>query len=184
MLGIIRKDFKYKIIDNFFSKEELDLLDKYCHIKHKDNRKSFDSVQNNNMDTYFFADPLMEGLMVTKHSLMEKETGLTLFPTYSYWRMYTYNAELIKHRDRPSCEISVTAMIGSDGTEWPIYMDGKAYNLTPGQAMIYLGCELEHWREPFTGDWHAQTFIHYVDANGPNAEFKLDKRLYIGQTFS
>jgi hypothetical protein len=75
-------------------------------------------------------------------------------------------------------------MIGSDGTEWPIYMDGKAYNLTPGQAMIYLGCELEHWREPFTGDWHAQTFIHYVDANGPNAEFKFDKRLYIGQTFS
>jgi len=81
MLGIIKKDFKYKIVDNFFSKEELNLLDKYCHIKHKDNRKNFDSVQSNNMDTYFFADPLMEGLMVTKHSLMEKETGLNLFPT-------------------------------------------------------------------------------------------------------
>jgi hypothetical protein len=39
-------------------------------------------------------------------------------------------------------------------------------NLEPGDAAIYSGCEIEHWREEFKGDWHAQTFLHYVDKNG------------------
>ena len=122
--------------------------------------------------------------MIQKQSLMQEETNLKLLPTYSFWRMYTYGAELVKHKDRPSCEVSVTAMIGSDGTRWPIYMDGKPYNLTPGQAMIYLGCEVEHWREPFTGDWQAQTFMHYVDENGAYVDYKWDRRSFIGQTNS
>jgi hypothetical protein len=71
----------------------------------------------------------MESLMVNKLELMQKETGLELFPTYAFWRMYTLHADLKKHKDRPSCEISVTVMIGSDGTPWPIYMDGTEINL-------------------------------------------------------
>ena len=65
-------------------------------------------------------------------------------------------------------------MLGSDGTQWPIYMDGKSVDLNPGDACIYLGCELEHWREPFEGDWHLQTFLHYVDQNGPHTAYKYD----------
>ena len=38
-------------------------------------------------------------------------------------------------------------MIGSDGTKWPIYMDGTEMNMEPGDATIYLGCEIVHWRE-------------------------------------
>ena len=111
----------------------------------------------------------------------KKETGLELLPTYAFWRMYTLNADLKKHKDRPSCEISVTIMIGSDGTIWPIYMDGAELNLGPGDAAIYLGCEIEHWREEFKGDWQAQTFLHYVDKNGPNKEWVKDKRLMYGE---
>ena len=105
---------------------------------------------------------------------MEKETGLKLFPTYSFFRLYTLLSDLKKHSDRPSCEVSVTVMLGSDGTQWPIYMDGKPVDLNPGDACIYLGCELEHWREPFEGDWHLQTFLHYVDQNGPHTAYKYD----------
>jgi len=94
--------------------------------------------------------------------------------------LYTMFADLKKHRDRPSCEISVTVMLGSDGTKWPIYMDGTELNLEPGDAGIYLGCEVEHWREEFTGDWHAQTFLHYVDKNGPNRNHFKDGRLLYG----
>jgi len=53
--------------------------------------------------------------------------------------------------------------------------------LKPGQAVVYLGCELEHWRKEFEGDWHAQTFLHYVDANGDNKEWFLDKRKLLGE---
>jgi hypothetical protein len=94
--------------------------------------------------------------------------------------MYTVNADLKKHKDRPSCEVSVTVMIGSDGIKWPIYMEGTEINMEPGDAAIYLGCEIEHWREEFKGDWHAQTFLHYVDKNGRNKEWVKDKRMLYG----
>jgi hypothetical protein len=174
------KDFKYKLIKNFLTKEEIKLLNDYCRIKHRLNYSYFDFVQNNNGDTYFYGDPLMESLMVNKLELMQKETGLELLPTYAFWRMYTVNADLEKHKDRPSCEISVTVAIGSDGTPWPIYMDGTEINIEFGDAVIYLGCEIEHWREEFKGDWLAQTFLHYVDKNGANRKHFKDGRILYG----
>jgi hypothetical protein len=177
-MGTIR-DFKYKIIKNFLTQEEVKLLTDYCRIKHRLNFNFFDSGNNNN-DTYFYGDPLMESLMVNKLKFMEKETGLELLPTYAFWRMYSMFADLKKHKDRPSCEVSVTVMIGSDGNKWPIYMDGTEINMEAGDAAVYLGCEVEHWREEFKGDWHAQTFLHYVDKNGKNTEWFKDKRLLYG----
>jgi hypothetical protein len=104
---------------------------------------------------------------------MEKETGKKLLATYSYWRMYTKYSHLKKHKDRPSCEISVTVNVGSDGTDWPIIIEDNPIHLKTGDAAIYLGCELEHGREEFKGDWCAQTFLHYVDADGNNKRFIL-----------
>jgi hypothetical protein len=175
------KNFKFKLVKNFLTTEEIRLLTNYCRIRHRINFNSFDFTQNNNADTYFYADPLMESLMVSKLTLMQKETGLELLPTYAFWRMYSKLAELKKHKDRDACEISVTVMIGSDGTKWPIFMEGKELELSPGDGVIYLGRELEHWREEFKGDWHAQTFLHYVDAKGPHAHWFKDKRHLYGQ---
>jgi hypothetical protein len=176
------KDFKYKLIKNFLTREEIKLLTNYCRINHRLNSSlnAFDFDQNDNGDTYFYADPLMESLMLSKLGLMQKKTGLELLCTYAFWRMYTVNADLKKHTDRPSCEVSVTVMIGSDGTPWPIFMNGTGINMKPGDAVIYLGCEIEHWREEFKGDWHAQTFLHYVDKNGLNVEWAKDKRILYG----
>ena len=176
------KDFKYKLIKNFLTKEEINLLKDYCRIKHRTNINSFDFHQNDNGDTYFYGDPVMESLMINKIKIMEKETGLELYPTYAFWRMYTMFADLKKHKDRPACEISVTVMIGSDETKWPIFMDGNQIELEPGDAVIYLGCELEHWREEFKGDWHAQCFLHYINKNGPYKEWAKDKRFLYGTT--
>jgi len=107
---------------------------------------------------------------------MEKESGLKLYPTYSFMRVYTFNSELKKHTDRESCEISVTIMLGSDGTKWPIYMDDNPIELSPGDACVYLGRDVKHFRKNFKGDWHSQIFLHYVDQNGIYKDFKYDKR--------
>lgn len=181
-MGIIGKDFKYKKIENFLSKEEIELLNLYCEMKHRVNLKDFNKNQISESipNSSFYGDPLMESLMLSKKSLVEKETGKKLLATYSYWRMYTKYSNLKKHKDRPSCEISATINIGSDGTDWPIYMEGDPIYLKPGDAAIYLGCELEHYREEFKGDWCAQTFIHYVDAEGANVSFEKDNRPYWG----
>ena len=45
---------------------------------------------------------------------------------------------------------------------------------------MYWGTDVLHSRKEFNGDYHIQTFLHYVDANGPYKEFAKDKRLNYG----
>jgi predicted 2-oxoglutarate/Fe(II)-dependent dioxygenase YbiX len=91
--------------------------------------------------------------------------------------------------------------LGFEGDVWPIYVgdyteagfgrevmiqDGSTKYLTNereikmnvGDAVLYRGMDKVHWREPYKeGKWQAQVFLHYVDADGPHAEWKYDKRL-------
>ena len=179
-MGVIGKDFKYTVVPNFLDQGEIDLLTQYTEIMHRTNTKNFDFHISEVGDTNCHGDPVFDSLLLTKKRIMEKTTGLKLLPTYSFWRMYTKYAILRKHKDRPACEISVTVHIGSDGTPWPIYMDGKPINTKPGDAAIYMGPVVEHFRERFMGDWHSQVFLHYVNAEGPHANEYRDGRAYWG----
>ena len=174
-------NYKYKLIKNFLTESELILLQKYVKIKHRTNNTDFDNAQIDTYDTSLYGDPIMDALLLAKKEKLEKEISLELLPTYSFWRLYTYAAELTKHTDRPSCEVSVTVMIGSCKTyEWPIFMDGTPITINEGDAVVYLGQEVEHYREEFKGDWHAQCFLHYVNKNGKNQEWEADKRPLYG----
>jgi len=91
-----------------------------------------------------------------------------LVPTYSYHRLYRSGDVLEKHKDRPACEISVSLPLGYEAPKlWPIFIEGSAIYLDVGDILIYKGCEVEHWREPFNGDHQAQLFLHYNDQKGP-----------------
>jgi predicted 2-oxoglutarate/Fe(II)-dependent dioxygenase YbiX len=141
-------------------------------------------------------DALLEQL--TPH--FEKVCGKKLYPTYSYARLYAPGDELKVHTDRPACEISATITLGYEGDVWPIYVgdytepgqgkevetfaDGTKYltnkreiRMNVGDAVLYRGIDKVHWREPYKeGKWQAQVFLHYVDVDGPHAEWKYDKR--------
>jgi predicted 2-oxoglutarate/Fe(II)-dependent dioxygenase YbiX len=112
----------------------------------------------------------------------EKALGKRLLPTYSYARLYKTGEKLKIHTDRESCEISATLTLGFDGEAWPIYMgdaDGKnasKISMNIGDVVLYRGMEKHHWRKKFKGNWQAQVFLHYVDADGPLKEWKFDKR--------
>ena len=134
-----------------------------------------------------YADPVMETLLVKVLPVMKKETGLDLCPTYSYARAYKNGDELTRHKDRPSCEISTTINLG--GEPWPIFLEpsgeegkpGTKVLLEVGDMLVYSGCELEHWREPFDGNICGQVFLHYNHVNGPFAEKnKFDGRPMLG----
>ena len=147
-----------------------------------------------------YADRVMETLLVDTIKVMQKKTGLRLVPTYSYCRLYKTGNILKRHKDRPSCEISTTLNLGGD--PWPILIDptgsdnvideyknihkpgapkGVEVNLKPGDMLIYSGCELEHWREPFKGKLCGQVFLHYNHADGRFAKTNLyDKRPMLG----
>lgn len=179
-MGTLKKDFKYKKIKNFLTVDEAKFLRRYTIMYHQNNIDNFDFRQNKNADTSCYSDFAMEALMIGKKELVEKESGLKVIPTYSYWRCYTKFADLKEHKDRPSCEVSVTCQISSCGTKWPIIIDENEIYLEDGDAVMYWGTDVLHSRKEFNGDYHIQTFLHYVDANGPYKEFAKDKRLNYG----
>ena len=151
-----------------------------------------------------YADWVMETLLMYMIPVMKAKTGMDLVPTYSYTRLYEKGNILHRHKDRPSCEISTTLHLGGD--EWPIFLDptgadnilsgretttvikpgapkGIQVDLKVGDMLIYSGCELEHWRDPFQGTVCSQVFLHYNHANGPFAKTNMfDKRPLLGIT--
>ncbi len=136
-----------------------------------------------------YGDPFMESLLLQLLPIVEEDTGLSLHPTYSYYRLYRPGDELEKHVDRPACEISLTINLGyhynakNKDYRWNIWVDNKEIITEPGDMVIYRGLELEHWREPFAvsrNSWQAQAFLHYVDVNGPYSMCQFDGRPAIG----
>jgi predicted 2-oxoglutarate/Fe(II)-dependent dioxygenase YbiX len=144
--------------------------------------------------------PVFDSLLEQLVPNFEYASGKRLYPTYAYARLYAPGEELKIHTDRPACEISATITLGFDGGVWPICMGdytevGKGREITTqggetkyltneseivmsaGDAVLYRGMDKVHWREPYKeGQWQAQVFLHYVDADGPHAEWKYDKR--------
>ena len=147
-----------------------------------------------------YGDIFMETLMMKVLPLMQQHTGMNLVPCYTYARIYKKGDILKRHKDRPSCEISTTLHLG--GEPWTIFLDPTGANyvvdeykqihkpnapkgipitLEVGDMLVYSGCDLEHWREPFEGEHCAQVFLHYNNIDGPfGTENKFDKRPLLG----
>ena len=171
-----------KIIKNFLTPEEAALLKYYTIFEHRNNATTFsnDFSQVKQGETAYYSNSITDAVLYSKLKKVNEETGVKCLPTYAYHRMYTYGGELEKHYDRPSCQISLTVNLGSDGTPWPIYVENIPYHLSPGDAVLYFGFDQLHWRDKFKGDWHSQLFLHYVDANGTFKMFNMDARDYYG----
>jgi hypothetical protein len=180
----------YVLVKGFLDPQSVATISKY--LENSINRYP-ENNQGGNTDNRdvsskisWYADPLME--IVLKNSLQDVETatGLELYPSYSFTRVYQKGDELKPHIDRPACEISVTCHIATKGKPWPIYMKapGKeptVHYLEPGDACVYRGCEVTHWRDKAVDtDINVQVMLHYVDKNGPNAAYKFDERRALG----
>ena len=47
--------------------------------------------------------------------------------------------------------------------------------------LVYLGCDLEHWREKFEGNECVQVFLHYNNSKTPDSDKNMfDKRVHLG----
>lgn len=129
---------------------------------------------------------------------IEKILGQQLYNTYYYDRFYFVGQRLFRHIDRDACEISLTYQISTNSNEpWGICFETpqgeeKYVNLQNGDAVLYKGCERDHWREPLKSKYgildrikrkifkhdddtyHHQIFFHYVLANGFRAHCASD----------
>lgn len=131
--------------------------------------------------------------------ILQDILGMELYNTYYYDRFYFAGQELKKHKDRDSCEISVSVQISKTSKEsWPFCLTtlkGKDVSIpmNNGDGLIYMGCDVEHWRDPlkkshstfrriknkllnkYDPDYHHQIFFHYVKANGFRSHYAFDR---------
>jgi alkylated DNA repair dioxygenase AlkB len=176
-------------VDGFIDPQTIAVVSQYLENKIKRGEWVEGPCQYDTTSKFaYYADPLIEVLLQASQQAVEEVTGKELIPTYSYSRVYQPGEALKPHVDRPSCEVSVTVNVATKGEFSPIYMQygdnfPEAHVLNPGDAVVYKGCQAMHWRNPLKEDqFNVQFMLHYVDKNGPNAEFAKDKRPAYGMS--
>ena len=172
-----------KFIPHFFA----DYLKIYFDtLKTNDKLQKGDAQVGNSLCTY--GDPAFDTFMLMSAPLISGAVGKQLFPTYTYARIYYKGSELLPHIDRDECEHSVSVFLGGEyDTLWPIWMLNKEVHKQPqmcalysGDAVVYQGNKVHHWRDGFEGTSHYQLFMHFVEADGKHKDKIYDTRPFIG----
>jgi hypothetical protein len=187
----MKNDFEnngYFIVKNFLDIDFVNFIQHYFFVRIKAGQYAKEDSQAP-LSRSFYGDPLMDSILDLSCDALSEISGFKLLPTYTYTRMYSMGDELHIHRDRPSCEISATlALAVPEGSNIsPIYFsqnedksDATEIILEPGDLCLYRGCDLYHWREPFTQKWYLQSFLHYINADGPYQDNIYDGREFLG----
>jgi hypothetical protein len=169
----------FLFVPNFISVEHAQALNQKFYKLEASGQYIKDDQAPNSPAIYNFK-PFLE-LLCQKTNEVTNLIEEQVLPTYTYARMYKNGEVLERHRDRPACEISLTLNIGGDAM-WGIGIqkpsgEEVSLDLKQGDAMLYLGCIADHWRDtPFSGQDYSQVFLHYVRSNGPCAWAYFDRR--------
>ena len=190
-------------INQFLPDQVLNICHSYSIIKYS-NLKNFDNDSQTGSLIGKYSDPLMETLMDMSTPVVEQAVGKSLWPTYSYFRIYDRGSDLRVHTDRESCEYTVALCLGADPIDQPYeifvgekdetsdykYFSNKGklerykieykFPMVPNNAVIFKGMDKIHWREICTHDYFITVFLHYVDKEGDFKEHKFDSRNSIG----
>ena len=139
--------------------------------------------------------PAMQAFLWALTPAMEAVTGVTLIPTYDYFRLYREGDICRVHRDRAACEHSLSMTLDySDDVVWPLDVgiegnDGpqdlftddfgpepsRSLAMEVGDAVAYRGVEHRHGRIiPNPNAWSAHLFLHWVGPGGPFADQAFD----------
>lgn len=151
---------------------------------------------------YSYRHPTVMGFHWGLSSRMVELTGKRLVPTYAYFRVYQQGDICTVHSDRQSCEHSFSMLLAySDDIVWPFEIDTQRYEfkdaceikaardfgaatkrevmLEPGDAILYQGTNYRHGRTmPNPNRWSAHLFLHWVDLDGPFAEWAFDRNQF------
>jgi hypothetical protein len=175
-IQIIQNNYLY--VPEFISLDDAQVL----HKEFKEHCNKFnlqgDHQAPNSASMYNFM-PFVR-LLVEKVPEATALLGEKVLPTYTYARVYRHGSVLDRHRDRPACEISFTLNLNKDAN-WPIWFQKPdrsetSIELNPGDAVLYLGCQADHWRTQFEGQEYTQLFMHYVRSYGAKSWAYFDKQ--------
>lgn len=187
------KRLGYSIIRNAISKEtaqllsiEFDMVRKVLCLEN-----GFDADYEPHTDEHlpnaftWYSAYCFDSLSFILQPKLEEVVGCKLYPRYTQSRIYYNGSCLTKHKDKEGNQFGVTICIDTFGNDWDFFL--KDYNdeevrvsLQEGDLCVFDGCNLEHWRNTFSGTKYMQSFLFYVDQDGEYSHLKYDTRPYMG----
>jgi hypothetical protein len=136
----------------------------------------------------FYADPLIEVLLLKCKEAVELATGKELLPTYSQVHVYQPDDRLQFHSKREAREISVVVQVAMKGHTTEVFLQNKknedaCFLMKAGDAIVYKGCDIKQWVKPLINNQlSVQFMLHYVDKNGPYRDYVNDTRPQLGSS--
>lgn len=122
-----------------------------------------------------YGDVLTDVMLLQLRAKAEQATGCALLPTFGCARLYFHGDTMIRHTERPACEISLAVQLGRAGGDGGLRFQGEQHvPMGPGDGVVYLGAEVGHWCDTFQGQAMAQIFLHYVRRDGEHAGLAFD----------
>ena len=170
----------YKVIRNYIPREEaLRLGDEFKQTIVDEEIVSY-RMEGEGSDRHDYYNNVSQvAILSEKVSELNTLLGRKVLPAYAYLRHYGPEGFLSKHKDRPSCEVSLSIHLCGD-KEWAFGIEDKEGNpvellLQPGDAVLYDAPNATHWREVYTGESYVQTFHHYVLLGGEYEKLFFDE---------
>lgn len=158
------------ILKDFLSKEDVD--NSLSYVKSRSDLVLEDWTYNSEV---LFNDITLNKLLDKYRAKVEEVLSSELTSKYTFYRYSTAEKEnfLPRHVDRMVCQYTVSINLGFSGSKpWPLYIkntNGAIIEaiLYPGDAVLYSGHVLEHWRDELLEGNNYQLCLHYVDKNSP-----------------
>lgn len=163
------KEKGYEVLKGFIQPQEIERLYTYtlsrAHLGNYDDGLVVGSPS-------FYQDQEVQKLQAQILPKIQEYIGIPLKTVYCYHRVYLKGAILRMHRDGHRNEISVTLNIGQEGPPWDLWLldydeNAQKIVLNPGDALIYRGSELSHWRGKLEhSDKVSQLMFGFIDKTG------------------
>jgi hypothetical protein len=116
----------------------------------------------------FYQDQEVVQLQKNCINAIQASIQLKLLNVFCYHRVYRTGAVLKAHKDSTRAEIPASINLGQKGEPWDLWLldydeNTRKIRLNPGDALIYHGSKLMHWREKLVNsDFVSQVMFHFV----------------------
>jgi hypothetical protein len=182
----IFKEKRYLFLQDLLPECMVSFLATYCEILIANNKFSTDDQCP--LSLSLGGDPALDAVLEWIRPEIQALLGVELVPTYSYARRYAKGEILERHTDRASCEVSVSVSltIPEGGAPSTLFLSPPnsgeiKIEMLEGDACLYAGTEVEHWRRPFTASGYLQLFLHFITHHGVNfPQWAFDRRPRLG----
>ena len=169
-----------QVVNNVLNSQLLDLLKEYYKETINKNVWTLGDRQSNRYKAH--NEPMSRFLHYECLPLIERITGKSLKPTYTYLSAYVKGADLPPHTDRPDCEYTVSFVVDKpDNFNWNIYVhkpqqevkhkgrydekppleECEPVDCDAGGLMLFQGTDHIHFREKLEADYYNVLLLHY-----------------------